>query len=237
LSSEQKLRPATRTVLTIVAFVTAMIDQWNDKLGVASANFAAMLWAKYMAETSNLHCYNFNIGNVKSSPNDGFDYHALAAWEAVPKGRADALVAAGVAEYETNEARKKAAPAGHVVIRFNAKHQASRFRAYDSLDEAMHAHLELLATRFSAVVPAMHAGDVEAFARAMYSAKYMTASPESYARAMRPHFGPARRTPEIAAIDLEDVEPTEESIIPIHGSHAVDASHALREEMLRERWG
>lgn len=233
----EKQREARRTTTTLVAFVTAMVTNWNDALGRVSANFAAMLWAKYVAETGNHHCYGWNIGNVKHVPGCGYDWHALqGVWEGVSQARADQLIASGQAVLETNEARVRAC-APKVAVRFTAAHPASRFRSYDDLDQAMHAHLGLLVERFPAVVPAMHDGNVESFAVAMASNRYMTASAESYARAMRPHFGPARRSPEVAGLELEDVPEEPELVAPVRGTHVVDATIALREEMLRERWG
>lgn len=234
--SENQREPR-RTTLTLVTFVTAMVTNWNDALGAITANFAAMLWAKFMAETGNLHCYNFNIGNVKYVPGCGYDWHALrGVWEGYEKDVADRLIASGQAVLELNEARR-ASVRPRIAVQFTAKHPASRFRAYDDLDHAMHAHLDLLATKFAAVVPPMHAGNVDSFVREMSANRYMTASAGAYGAAMRPHFGPARRSVEVAGLELEEVEPNEVSIAPVHGTHVLDATRALREEMLRERWG
>jgi len=234
LTDQKRLEPK-RTVLTIAMFVAALVDNWRDSLGRLNANFAAMMWAKLVAETSNFHLYNFNFGNVRSSSKDGFAYHCLrGVWEGFEKRYADSLVASGQAVYEANEARI-AAVRPKVAVAFVLGHPFTRFRAYESLDQAMAVHLALVEREWPAIVQPALEGDVDAFAAAMARERYMTAKPVPYAAAMRPHFGPARRSPEIAGLDLEDVDPTEVTIVPDHGTHAIDYTRALREEMLRAR--
>lgn len=72
---------------------------------------------------------------------------------------------------------------------FQPTHPATRFRAFETLAEAMEEHLVLLARkRYRTAWPAVLAGDVGAFARELRARGYFTASAPAYASAMRPAF-------------------------------------------------
>lgn len=237
--AQEKQREAKRTTLTLEIFVRALVAAWDGTLGTLTAAFAAMLWAKYFAETSNKHCYNFNIGNVKDAAGDGFDFHCLrGVWEGVSKAEADRLIASGQATLDPNEAHK-AAVAPRVAVLFQPPHPATRFRSYDSLEHAMQSHLAFLAVRFPKVLPFMLAGDVDGFAKAMARAGYMTAQPTPYANAMRAPFvdafAPAQALlEELSWTDEPPPSSDDESIPVIHGTHVVESAIEGRRANLGE---
>lgn len=225
----EKRREPVRTTLTIEIFVSAMVAAWSSAWGRISANFVAMVWAKYIAETSNKHCYNWNIGNVKDVPGDGFDYHCLrGVLEGVTKERADALVASGQVSLSRNE-QQKLDVYPLVAVIYEPPHPATRFRSYDSLAQAMPAHLEFLRRKYPAAFEVAHKGDVAAFVRALSG--YMTASASQYTKAMSPAFASAMKVvPSLLEKALVAPEVYYEEPMPIvHGTHVVEATLADRE--------
>lgn len=232
--NNEKRREPVRTTLTIELFVRAMVAAWRPAWRAITAEFVAMIWAKYIAETSNKHCYNWNLGNVKDVEGDGLDYHCLrGVWEGVPKSRADALIASGQARLDTNE-EHRAAVAPLVAVVFEPPHAATRFRSYDSLEHAMSGHLAFLASRYPRAFEVAHAGNVPAFVQALSG--YATASAGAYTRAMSPAYALAMKTvPGLLADALSTASVPEvvvdEPMPLIHGTHVVEAT--IRERCRR----
>jgi hypothetical protein len=188
--SEQNV-PVTRTVVSMRDYARAVLRAWHLVApGTLPAKRAvAVLWAQYMIETGGAACWNWNIGNVKHVPGDGYDYHMLrGTWEGVDKAMADALIAKGLAALDTNESHKKAVAPRTAVV-FQPPHPATWFRAYPSLDEAMKHHLTLLAKkRYASAWPHVVDGDFRAFAQALKSRGYFSASAAAYANGMAGHY-------------------------------------------------
>lgn len=238
--SNEKQREAKRTTLSLEIFVGALVAAWDASWGKLTASFVAMIWAKYIAETSNKHCYNWNIGNVKDVVGDGFDFHCLrGVWEGVTKEAADRLIASGQATLDPNEAHK-AAVFPKIAVLFQPPHPATRFRSYDSLAQAMPAHLGFLRTHYPKAFEAAHGGSVPAFVRALGG--YMTASGGAYVTNMSPTFASAMRTvPELLAevellagqIEVPEVI-VDEPIPVIHGTHVVESALEGRRANLGE---
>lgn len=148
-----------------------------------------VLWAQYAIETGGQNCWNWNIGNVKSRPGDGYDWHALnGVWEGVSPAEAERLIGTGEARPDPSADHAKAVGVGRVSVLFNPPHPQTRFRAFKVLDEAMEDHLKLIARRFAVAWPSVLMGDVQGFAKALKSKGYFTADPMAYANGMRPAF-------------------------------------------------
>lgn len=240
-------REPVRTTLSIEIFVRAIVAAWDASWGKLTASFVAMIWAKYITETSNKHCYNWNIGNVKDVIGDGFDFHCLrGVWEGVTKAAADSLIASGQARLDENEVHK-AAVFPKIAVVFEPPHPATRFRSYDNLAQAMAAHLAFLRKHYPKAFEAAHGEDVPAFVRAL--AGYATASGGAYVANMAPTFASAMRTvPTLLAeaevlagkseapgvdVDVEEA-PGVEPIPVIHGTHVVEAALEGRRANLGE---
>jgi len=182
--------PVTRTVVSMRDYARAVLRGWHTVgQGLPKKQSIAVLWAQYMIETGGAACWNWNIGNVKHVPGDGYDYHMLkGTWEGVDKAVADALIAKGLAALDTNPSHVKAV-APRVCVVFQPPHPATWFRAYPNLDAAMLSHLTLLAKkRYASAWPHVLDGDYRAFATALRARGYFTATAEAYAKGMSGHY-------------------------------------------------
>jgi hypothetical protein len=146
-------------------YARALLRAWRDQLGTTPSKAGAgVLWSQYGIETGLQACWCHNIGNVKVTQaqiDAGVDWFDLpGTWEMVG-GRRVVLL-------EGDPGR--------------------RFRAFDSLEEAMGEHFRFLRGRRYAIAwPAVEAGDCAGFARRLKAAGYFTASAESYAAGMLAH--------------------------------------------------
>lgn len=219
-------RDPARTTPTLEAYVGAVVRAWTD-VAPCTREACAVLWAQYMIETGGRSCWNWNIGNVKAS-DISRPWHALrGVWEGVSAAEAARLVAAGEAVLDANAAHQRAVAPRTAVV-FEPPHPATRFRSFDSLDEAMGEHLALLRRRFSRGWPGVLAGDVVAFARGLRAQGYFTASAEAYAAGMRAPFDAALAS---GAFEMAtDPRPEPDMGGPVHGTHVVDAALAERDE-------
>jgi hypothetical protein len=151
--------PLQRTTFGVSAFAKAVIAAWKRARGsFPSRATVGVLWAQYALETGRgAACWNFNLGNVKHTLGDGYDYVMLAGtWEVLDGKR----------------------------VVFQPPHPQTWFRAYASLDAAMRDHLELLVRRFAPAWPAVEAGDPVAFAHELKRRGYYTAPEADYARGL-----------------------------------------------------
>ena len=97
--------------------------------------------AQSMHETSDgKHCYNWNLGNVKSPRTDNEHMYLQRTWEVYSPQEADEQVREGngLAHIATSEERKKHGwPSSQtsITVVFQPPHKQTRFRAYQSLEE------------------------------------------------------------------------------------------------------
>jgi flagellum-specific peptidoglycan hydrolase FlgJ len=147
--------PATKTTITKAMFNAALHEAWPGVTRPA----AAVLWAQYAIETGRgSACWNNNIGNVKKSSNDGWDYTMLhSVWE----------ILGGKKEV------------------FQPPHPQTWFRSYASLGQGMRAQLDILKKRWPKAWRFVELGDPDAFARALKAGGYYTAPVEQYATALK----------------------------------------------------
>lgn len=167
-----------------------VVDMLRANWGALTENGARMLTAQFMAETGGgKHCFNWNLGNVKSGANQPHMY-LHNTWECGSAAEAQAQVAKGngLARLATaDEIKKHGWKCPEVVMVFDPPHPTSRFRAYASLEDGAQLwldHHELIAGKNPNYVTALNAGDIGAVARALKQARYYTAAEADYARAM-----------------------------------------------------
>lgn len=155
--------PVVRTVCSPKQYAHAFIKAWRG-LGYDSYPTQAqcgVLYAQWMVETSGRACWNWNIGNVKVSQSQ---VDAGVPWLDLP------------GTWEIIAGKRVVLPEGH---------PGRRFRAFDSLDDAMREHLAFLRNkRYAPSWPFVEAGDPDGFARAIKTQGYYTASADDYARIM-----------------------------------------------------
>ncbi len=184
------LRPVVRTLPTRDDYVRAVLRGWHlvgD--GVPLEQSIGVLYAQYMIETGGKSCFGWNLGNVKHVAGDGHDFHMLSGvWEGVAPDVAERLITTGQAVADASANHAAAVGPSRVSVVFQPPHPATWFRAFDSLDEGMGEHLQLLAKRFAKAWPAVLEGSVDGFARALHDQHYFTADPGAYAAGMRAPF-------------------------------------------------
>ncbi|HEY8094885.1 MAG TPA: hypothetical protein VIE65_02170 [Methylobacter sp.] len=177
-----------RTTPTPLQVVNMLLEGW-DKL---TNNGARTLTAQFMAETGGgRYCFNWNLGNVKSGPDQSHMY-LRGVWEVDSPDGAQAQVvrANGLAHIATADEIKKHGwplPAGKAIAVFDPPHPQCRFRAYDSLQDGSQrwlGHHKAIALKKAGFIEALNAGDIAAVAKALKQTGYYTASEASYARAM-----------------------------------------------------
>jgi hypothetical protein len=189
------LRKAKQTTVGMRDYASAMLRAWRSVAPtLPSKESVAVLWAQYMIETGGRSCFNWNIGNVKHIDGDGHDWIELHdVWEGESPSIARELIARGFAVLDTNEDHIKAVGPGRVAIVFQPPHPATRFRAYETLAEAMTSHLAFLKRRYAAAWSEVEKGDYRGFAKKLKEGRdgkentsddYFTAAYEAYAKGM-----------------------------------------------------
>lgn len=160
LPSDGERVEVNRTIVDLESFAAAAVAAWPHVFGSTPSSKAAVavVYAQYIIETGGRECWNFNIGNVKKAPGDGYNWMPLkGVWEMIGGKR----------------------------VELGPGDPGARFRAYDSLAHGMRDHLAFLSRgRYASAWPATLAGDVRAFASELHRKGYFTADPSSYARGM-----------------------------------------------------
>jgi hypothetical protein len=138
--------PVIRTVASTKDYARAAIVAWRFiyRGGLPTKEQIGVLYAQWIAETSGVHFWNWNIGNVKVTQaqiDAGVPWIDLAGtWEVI-------------------DGKDVVLPGGD---------PGRRFRAFASLDAAMAEHMALLKDRrFKSSWPFVEAGDPHGFAHAL----------------------------------------------------------------------
>jgi len=179
----------TRTTSPTPQQVVAMLLQSWPAL---NQNGARTLTAQFMAETGGTNCFNWNLGNVKSGPNEPHMY-LRDVWECDSAARAAAQVAAAktlsyIATPEEAKRRRWKCP--QTIVVFEPPHPQCRFRAYNSLSEGAQrwiGHHQGTARKKPGYLDALNAGDITTVAHILKSVGYYTAAEADYAAAMKTH--------------------------------------------------
>jgi hypothetical protein len=178
--------PTKTTTPTASDVVSMLLLAWTD----LTVNGARTLTAQFMAETGGgRYCFNWNLGNVKSGPND-LHMYLRNVWECDTEAGAQSQVAKsnGLAHIATAEEIKQhgwSCPSAVVV--FQPPHPQCRFRAYSSLADGAQrwlTHHKSIAQKNAGFLTALNSGDTTAVAHALKQAGYYTASEASYAQGM-----------------------------------------------------
>ena len=154
---------------------------------------ARTLTAQFMFETGEgVNCYNWNLGNVKSGPNDKHMY-LRGVWECTSSAgaqgevdRGNGLARLATAEEIRTKGWKCDSPTPVAVV-FEPPHPISRFRAYDSLTEGAQrwvGHHQNIARRYPDYVPNLNAGNIAAVAHTLKLVNYYSGSEPVYVTGM-----------------------------------------------------
>ncbi|MEP6534936.1 MAG: hypothetical protein ABJF23_06450 [Bryobacteraceae bacterium] len=175
-----------RTTPSSQEVVSMLLLSWT----ALGANGARTLAAQFMAETaSGRFCFNWNLGNVKSGPDDTHMYlHNV--WECDTDAGALAQVAksGGLAHVATaEEIKQRGWNCTNAVVVFQPPHAQCRFRAYASLADGAQkwlGHHKSIALKNPGFLPSLNTGDTAAVAHALKLAGYYTAPEADYAKGM-----------------------------------------------------
>lgn len=148
----------------------------------------ALLVAQWALETgwgNSMHCYN--VGNIKSSQNDGRCWTFFPCGEELPESTAVRMRDASpslVVIRKLYSVQVNGQPVSMASVYFRPKHPVTRFRAYRTLRAGVIDYLSLIRNRFKAAWPAVLRANPAEFARALKRAGYYTADENDYAKGL-----------------------------------------------------
>jgi len=140
-----------------------------------------ILMAQWALETGwGKYCHNYNLGNVKSSNGDGYDYTYFACNEILKTAQAQAYAAKSPDTAKITVYRKD----GTAIIWFYPDHPGCRFRAFHTLLEGATDHISIVHKRFSKAWPAVIAGNPAQYSHMLRQQGYYTADESSYTKTL-----------------------------------------------------
>lgn len=127
---------------------------------------------------------NYNFGGIKCGPNWKGCWQYFPTTEHVSEDEAARYLATVPPGAKVE--RVGVDDSGRVILRFSGRHPVNRFRAYETLDDAIGSHVAfLLGKRYRAAVHLAMAGRPDDYAIALRSAGYYTGDAATYARSVR----------------------------------------------------
>jgi len=179
--------PARRTVVSPVEVYMALRLQLEAQLGKEQTTRAgAMILLGQMAlETGRFEAtMNYNFGGVKCSASWKGCWQHFTTTEHVEEDAARVYLATPPPGSKVE--RVGVDDKGRVILRFSGKHPVNKFRAFDTLDDAVQHHVAfLLGKRYRVAVMLAMAGRADDYAIALRSAGYYTGDAATYARNVR----------------------------------------------------
>lgn len=179
--------PARRTVVSPVEVYMALRLQLEAQLGREQTTRAGVviLLGQMALETGRFQStMNYNFGGVKCSPKWGGCWQHFTTTEHFAEGEAARYIAEAPAG--TKVERIGVDDTGKIILRFSGRHPMNKFRAYETLDDAVASHVRfLLGPRYRTAVHLAMAGRPDDYAQALRSAGYYTGDAATYARNVR----------------------------------------------------
>lgn len=169
-----------RTIVSLDRMLQALGFAWVQIFNEpAKKEQLVVLLAQGALETGNFSkMWSYNVGNIKSLPNDGRDYTFYKCNEILPVETANKLLLSQKAD------------GGKVVITsymadkcnvdFYPSHKYSRFRAFNSLEEGVIDYLNFLYTKYRPAWSAVLSGDPVNFVHLLKVNHYFTADEATY---------------------------------------------------------
>lgn len=179
--------PARRTVVSPAEVYVALRLQLEAQLGREQTTRAgAMILLGQMAlETGRFQStMNYNFGGVKCGPSWKGCWQHFATLEHVSEDEAQVHLAHVPPGAKVE--RVGVGDDGRVILRFSGRHPVNRFRAYETLDDAVASHVRfLLGQRYRPSVHLAMAGRADDYAISLRAAGYYTGDAATYARNVR----------------------------------------------------
>jgi hypothetical protein len=181
-----QLVPTLRTTPTKRDFAIALLKVWAEATKVG----AGILYAHFAGETGEgVHCYGWNLGNVKWTKDCGLDYQALH----------------GVKEWVNG---------AYVSIENPETNPAAWFRVYPSLDEGMFAFVRSKRSgQWRSTWSYVVAGDAEGYATELRRLHYYTERLEIYIANMKMYLNMWMNTMAFEAARAEVFNP--DNVFPV----------------------
>ena len=127
---------------------------------------------------------NYNFGGVKCSPSWKGCWQHFTTTEHFAEAEAARYIAEAPAGSKVERVGVDAT--GKVILRFSGRHPVNKFRAYETLDDAVASHVRfLLGQRYRTAVHLAMAGRPDDYAIALRTAGYYTGDAAVYARNVR----------------------------------------------------
>lgn len=179
--------PARRTVVSPVEVYMALRLQLEAQLGREQTTRAGtvILLGQMALETARFEAtMNYNFGGVKCSPKWPGCWQHFTTTEHFAEAEAARYIAE--APPGTKVERIGVDDTGKVILRFSGRHPMTKFRAYETLDDAVASHVRfLLGARYRNAVHLAMAGRADDYAQALRVAGYYTGDAATYARSVR----------------------------------------------------
>lgn len=201
--------PATKTPVSTTDLILSLWSAWTKFFGAPPVNRESIwiLTAQTGLETGWMrHCYNWNLGNVKSREGDGYDYQFYACNEILSLVQAQKYVTKDPHTAKITTVRSD----GKAIIWFYPDNPGCRFRAHQNLQEGALDHLRLLVRRFEKAWPEVIEGDIRGYSHALRLQGYYTADEASYTKTLEGCFKIASK----AIVDYDN--------LPFLGEHEKD---------------
>ncbi len=179
--------PARRTVVSPVEVYMALRLQLEAQLGKEQTTRAGtmILFGQMALETGRFEAtMNYNFGGVKCSANWPGCWQHFATTEHVDEDAARVYLTTPPPGAKVE--RVGVDDKGRVILRFSGRHPVNKFRAFETLDDAVQHHVAfLLGKRYRTAVMLAMAGRADDYAIALRSAGYYTGDAATYARSVR----------------------------------------------------
>ncbi len=172
----------THTLPSLAPLVSALRKAWPE----LTEDGARTLTAQCMHETAGGHsCYNWNLGNVKSSRTSVPHMYLRNVWECEDAGQVAGELAEnkGLVHRASEKEQKQhgACAGGKTMLVYEPPSRQCRFRAYNSLEEGVldwTGRYKRTATKHPGFMEALNRGDCVTFAKTLKLDRYYS-GPES----------------------------------------------------------
>lgn len=179
--------PARRTVVSPVEVYMALRLQLEAQLGKEQTTRAGtmILLGQMALETGRFkETMNYNFGGVKCASTWSGCWQHFTTTEHVTEEEAQVYL--NSAPKGSKVERVGEDERGRVILRFSGRHPVNKFRAFETLDDAVQHHVTfLLGKRYRTSVLLAMAGRPDDYAISLRSAGYYTGDAGSYARNVR----------------------------------------------------
>jgi len=178
-------RLVARTPLPPAGVVAVLRAAWPDLTENGVRTLTAQVWLETKGGKS---CFNWNIGNQKAPDVSMPHIYLRGTWECGSESQVAVWVASGGRVATEEEVKKHGWQCGGTTVVFSPPHEATRFRAFDSLGEGAQRlidHHRRIAAREATYLADLNGGDAKAVARELAKDRYYTLKEPSYAAAIR----------------------------------------------------